>query len=210
MDGPKLAIIGTAGRGSEDSILTHEHYTRMLKLATKVLSDICLGDPSKVRIYSGGAAWADHIAVTMTQLCMIPYENLTLFTPVPFEGFEFSGIGSSERTSNTMNHYHRKFSHKTGHRSLSEIAHVLERGSHIHVGNGNFFERNTKVAQSVGTDGTLLAFTFGSPHSSQLPMTMKEYSPYTSADVAGLKKGGTSDTWDRAVCRKLHARLGAL
>jgi hypothetical protein len=205
---PTLAIIGTAGRKEDKPRLSHLHYGRMVKAITKFIAATGI-DHTTVKVYSGGAAWADHIAVTMALLGIIPYENLTLFLPAILKENGYEGTNDfSNKTAGTANFYHQTFSQVTGKNSIRDLLDARERGGKFIDGNGSFHARNSDVAKAISPDGALLAYTFGSPESEQRDWTIRKHAGDVKADAAGLKDGGTADTWSKATGTKFHCRLG--
>lgn len=213
MSPPKLAIIGTAGRGSDQNLLTAAHQQRMLKAAVRLIHHLQY-DPKDVLLFSGGAAWSDHIAVSLVILGIVPAKNLTLFLPTELSYYGFHGDDKehrgSENTANTANYYHKQYKRVTGYDSLEELRQVEKDGATFEVIHGGFFARNSKVAQQVSPEGNLLAYTSGGQGNSQKEWTIRAYTADLSAADAGLKDGGTADTWNKAKCRKFHCRIGPI
>lgn len=207
---PSLAIIGTAGRKEDKARLSYQHYDRMVQAAVKLILHVNI-DHNNVKVFSGGAAWADHVAVTLALLGAISYENLTLFLPATLD--ERCGyVGSTERaekTASTANYYHQIFSKVTGKNSINDLINVGLKGSHLIPGNGSFHARNSDVAKAVSPDGALLAYTFGNDDQPQQSIwTIRKFDGSVKADEAGLKDGGTADTWNKCFGTKFHCRLG--
>lgn len=205
-----LAIIGTAGRGEDKAKLTSFHYGRMFKAVTTIMDHVGL-DPAYVKVVSGGAAWADHLAVTLALRGGCIPENLMLYLPNDLDAQRgyYGSTPNAEKSANTSNWYHKLFSEKVGIRSLDEILQVKDMGATLDPGNGNFFARNALVAKSVSSlDDHLLAFTFGDPESSQLDWSAHSFGPDITPGQAGLKDGGTAHTFGLAKCRKWHIRIG--
>ena len=203
-----LAIIGTAGRGSDKDKLSKDHYDRMVGASSKLIDHLGF-DKKELRLFSGGAAWADHVVVTLGLQGVIPCQNITLYPPCEYNEKEFIGYGEKARkTASTTNYYHGIFSKVIGQDSFKQILEIKKRGAAVFPGNGNFFTRNTLVAQSVSPDGVLLAFTFGFPESTQKIWTLRPFDKNTKARDAGLKDGGTADTWSKAYALKYHGLIG--
>lgn len=173
-----LAVIGTAGRDQSRPHISALWKAMVADIAARVRPDDLL--------VSGGAAWADHLAVEMFLAGKV--RGLKLFLPTQLvkgadggwlflEGFTGRDSGSA------ANHYHRRFSQATGrpsHASLAEIAQAIERGALVECeppapGYRAMFNRNTKVAQ-----------------------TCTEMLAYTWAEGDAPADGGTQDTWSKA------------
>lgn len=146
----KVAIIGTAGRGTSFQNLNIEVFLKMLADTEKKLKNL----GKKLILVSGGAAWADHLAVDLYLRNI--YKNLILYLPAAFEKEQFIDNGFKS-PGNTANYYHKKFSEKVGRNTLKEIALTKEKGAQHFIFNG-FHARNLEVAKS----DILLAYTFGS------------------------------------------------
>lgn len=163
----RIAIIGTAGRGQ---MLTLNQWNWMVDAAT-----VWAGKGN--HLISGGAAWADHLAVElyMTHKC----EELTLHLPAPWSHEHKCFVGGRGTAGSAANYYHNLFSNVLGKDTLEEIDLVLHGGAQYTFqqeaqGYRGMFARNALVAAE--SDG-MLAFTFGE---GEVP-----------AD------GGTLDTWNK-------------
>ena len=173
---PSVAIIGTAGRGEDAAKLSRQVFDEMVQAAAGVLPFLPSG---RVRLVSGGAAWADHVAVQLF-LSDPNVFDLELHLPAPFEAAEGKfrdfqdARGNSIRDwrtnpGGTSNYYHRAFSAKLGRNSLLDLASAIKQGAQVVVGDG-FQDRNSGVAQADAA----IALTFGK--------------------ASRLKDGGTSGT----------------
>lgn len=178
----KLAIIGTAGRKDDAPKLTRDSFVAMSKATKEVFTkhDIISW------LVSGGAAWADHIAVRAYLKGYVP--NLTLHFPCDWDKkkkrFKDSGVVDYKTNpGGTANYYHDKFSKVVGIESLKDIHDAIKKGAFVYVTHG-FMERNTKVAQEADA---VLAMTFGSG--------------------AYIKDGGTSDTVKKYFDRHLESPI---
>ena len=185
---PLIAIIGTAGRGgaydphSDYSKLARKGaraYVEMLDTARTLLTAIA---PSGYRLISGGAAWADHLAVSLylehkEGAC----HGLTLHLPCPWAKTRFHDTGVYNFRTNpggTSNALHAAFSRIIGRNSLAEIDQALNLGAQTAIGDG-FFDRNNVIAQNADH---VIAFTFGRG--------------------AALKHGGTHHTMEAFLKRR--------
>lgn len=182
-----VAIVGTAGRRDAATRLTYPLWLGMVREAERFLA----GLPRPWDVVSGGAAWADHVAVRLFLDGKV--NSLALYLPTDFCMFGHEFLPSPSDTACTANHYHRAFTEAvraTGgpsdFDSLDEVAEAIRRGTRIEVGAG-FKSRN----YGVGRTEALLAFTFGE---GKVP-----------AD------GGTAHTWrTSAAPLKVHVPLGTL
>lgn len=173
----KTAIIGTAGRDKTKNMCK--------QLWDFMVADAKARIPKDSHVVSGGAAWADHIAV---QLLLDGHATeLTLHLPAPFNG-EFMGpaYGSS---ASAANYYHVLFSRAIGVDTLKQIE-TIASWDNVHGdvepamhGYSGMINRNSKVAKA----DFMFAYTFG-----------KGTQP---AD------GGTLDTWNKCKGIKTHVTL---
>lgn len=173
----RIGVIGTCGRDkTKESYMTKELY---LKMALTLLSKIKNYD--NVTLVSGGAAWSDHLAVTLYLGGYV--KNLELHLPCTFED-EFYDNGDRDWKTNpgyVSNMYHQKFSKKLGINSLLEIKTAIEKGAIVKVGKG-FHDRNNGITNV----DIMYAFTWG-----------KDFP----------EEGGTKYTWDRTSSEKHHISL---
>lgn len=164
-----IAIIGTAGR---DKAITmgEKHWVQM---ANTIYEEV---KPDDVLV-SGGAAWADHVAVWafLNGMC----RELHLHLPAPFNGTHFEGgYGTS---GGACNYYHQRFSETMGFYSRGHLHEALKQDNCFHTfqdvanGYGAMATRNRLVANQCTH---MVAFTFG------------------QGDVPA--DGGTKITWDMA------------
>lgn len=181
-----LAVIGTAGRDKT--------RTMDLPLWRAMCADIRGRVHSSDHLVSGGAAWADHLAVHsfLNGWC----DGLRLFLPAPLVlvrgqwKFEEAGARSS---GSAANWYHSRFSSAVGVDTLSQIALAHEQGATVECepassGFAGMFARNKKVARCCNA---ALAYTFNAGEE--------------PAD------GGTMDTWKQVPpASRVHVDLGAL
>ena len=204
-----LAVIGTAGRKEDANFLAHSHYVRMCEATVSLLTHLNT-DAKSIKVFSGGAAWADHIVVTLALQDIFLPENVTLYLPAEItqEGY-IDSPESSSKTADTANYYHGAFSKKVGYNTLYQILELGRRGATLIPVKGGFHARNTYVAKAVSPNGLLLACTFGSQTTIQTPWSIKRFQSTTLADQAGLKPGGSADCWNKCQAKeKWHLLIG--
>lgn len=195
-----LGVIGTAGRGSDKNKMSQNLYFGMYKTLQHYMREI-----ENIDTYvSGGAAWADHLAISLYKASVNLGESKKLRLHLPAQINKDGFYGNASAT--TANYYHKLFSEKTGANTLKTIFDLKsDPNVEIHCWNG-FFERNNYVAQQADY---LFAFTFGTKD--YIPESYKSTgSPrdrVVSASVAGLKDGGTAHTWNSARGIKTHICL---
>ena len=192
-----LAIIGTAGRGTDAAKLSVPLYDAMYRRTLEAMKAWGVRD-----LVSGGAAWADHLAVR----AFLEGEagSLRLYLPARFAGERF--VGPPADAARTANHYHAEFSRILGVDTLSQIAEAVRRGA-VATFHPGFKTRNLEVAAAASR---VLAFTFGAGR--EPAAVVESDDAFGSAFDAGLKDGGTAHTWAQAwrADAKLHVDLGWL
>jgi len=159
-----FAIVGTTGRKEDASRLSKNHFEAMCECARLLLQQFKESDYGLDTLVSGGAAWADHVAVKLFLNKEIP--KLKLFFPCQFlggvVGFDPTPLNEHERqkgysTGEVANRYHAAFTRKVGFNSLNDLEQAVQQGATVVVPKGGFFGRNALVAQS----DIILAMTFG-------------------------------------------------
>jgi len=126
-----LAVIGTAGRRDDEAKLSAHHWLKMIA-AVREVAHI----ESVTTLVSGGAAWADHVAVHLSG-------------DFPTKLF----IPASPKDCETARYYHAKFSRVIGRDSFIEVLDFPHKEFR-----GSFKERNTHVADAADV---FIAMTFG-------------------------------------------------
>ena len=195
--GRVLAIIGTAGRRDDKDKMSAALYDAMLDGSRQVVKAT-----GATGLVSGGAAWADHVAVSLAIEGAIDPKRLTLHLPAKLgaTGFVEAPGGDRLDPGRVANYYHRLFAETTGRDPIAEIHEVVRRGAVVDEGTTGFKQRNSVVARNA--DG-VLAFTFGTG-----PAWMPVVSTGRSSGDAGLKDGGTADTWEKSRAPvKIHVTL---
>jgi hypothetical protein len=167
----KLAIIGTAGR-NPPYIMNIDTWNWLVDKARSVV-------PPGTTLVSGGAAWADHIAVAL--YLQGHAGALELHLPAPIENGRF--VGGNMSAGSAATYYHRRFSGVLGRDTIQEIVQAASTENctgtvqPVRPGFGAMFARNQLVAGSLDpTRDGMLAFTFG--------------------DGDQPADGGTKHTWD--------------
>lgn len=180
-----LGIIGTAGRKQAHRFMTAENYNLMLKESEKIISKFGFKT-----VVSGGAAFSDHIAVSLFNNNIV--DNLILMLP---DGFDMDSqeykIG---HYGNIANDLHQEFNRQCKINSLQEICKAIENGAIIPdkvESSPGFLTRNSWIAE---TCTHLLAFTSGKA----LNQTVSEIGYNTNIQDNVIKDNGTKDTWRKA------------
>lgn len=155
-----FAIVGTAGRLDDARKLSKHHFEAMCITASELMVQFSENNYPITHLVSGGAAWADHVAVNLFLQKRAPH--LRLFIPCKWDNGEFEDNGADDWKKNpgkTANSLHRKFQLTTQINSLTEIQIAKSEGAELISANG-FYARNALVAKS----DFLLAMTFGNKH----------------------------------------------
>jgi hypothetical protein len=143
-------------------------------------------------LVSGGAAWADHIAVSLF-LDRFMHCSLELHLPCPFDLTvpAYQDDGSRDFRKNpggTSNYYHRQFSQKMGGNTLTGLRKAIRSANcEIIIGKG-FHDRNSGIAKV----DCMLCFHF-------------------AGRGATKPKGGSLDTWNKSKAyEKVYVPLESL
>ena len=187
-DRRRVALIGTAGRDKE-------HATSMTPALWQAMVTDAQG---RVRptdaVISGGAAWADHLAVRLFLDGHAAALQLHLPAPLGADGrFVGPGINAGGSAASAANYYHDLFKRSAGVDGLKDIAQAIARGATVTAepegpGYGAMMARNKHVA--AGCDN-MVAYTWG------------------DADIPA--DGGTKSTWDMARnADRVHVGLAAI
>jgi hypothetical protein len=195
-----LAVIGSAGRLDDAARLDRAAYDAMYEELLEAM------DQWSVRsLVSGGAAFADHLAVRA--YLEGSAAALDLFLPARFDGVRYAARHNDPRDAGaTANRLHERARPSLGVDGLAEIAQAIAKGAKVVVRPG-FKTRNLDVAAKATH---MLAFTYGADRS---PVDLRPGDPgFTDAMAAGLKEGGTAHTWGEAYrCAvKRHVSIGWL
>jgi len=181
----KLAVIGTAGRKDDAARLSGTMFDKMYIKLLQVIDHIERYGPEPVdTLVSGGAAYADHLAVHHFLHSRDRKLNLELHLPCRFflvQG-KFEDDGSRDWKNNpggTLNYYHRKMAFD----SLDELTIAIDSPGCVTSCGEGLFGRNKRIAQAADA---VVAFTFG--------------------QGAMLKPGGTADTMQHYMLEKLFDR----
>lgn len=202
-----IAIIGTAGRGTDAKRIDRKLYDAMYDCVVDAIDAWQI--PAAV---SGGAAVADHLAVRAFLDGRV--SDLMLYFPAHFKNGAFVPNPAVKfNPGQTANRYHRAFSEACGIDSLAEIDEALRRGASFEVIEG-FKKRNLDVAARC-THMVALTFGGGASHGdNDKPWVdfLPEDEGFTSSSAAGLKDGGTAHTWGEAWKPKMkrHVNLSVL
>lgn len=156
-----VSIIGTAGRKEDAGKVDKKLFEQMNKVAERIIKEVFGLDNENVTLVSGGAAVADHVAVSLyigsqhSDGPPGPYRGIHIHLPCAWDA---DRKRASEKTyeGRTMNSLHERFSKDTDQDSLHLLHTVRYLGGSI-VEHKGFNERNSIVAQSR----FLIAFTWG-------------------------------------------------
>lgn len=186
----KVSIIGTAGRDKKNPLPKHM-FGWMVDRALEEIKDLGVST-NGIHLVSGGAAWADHVAVELFLTSDLEFPQLTLHMPCEWnhQWHEFLDNGGKTWKTNpakTCNYYHKQFKRITGKKSLSELEKVrCMKGVTFDHSEFGLMPRNNRVAQS----DIIIAFT-------------------RCSSGEPLKGSGTKKTWDLApsTTKKIHVDI---
>lgn len=154
----KIAIIGTAGRDADGDKLSRDSFGEMFLSVKSITKRLSNGQPWTA--VSGGAAWADHIAVFSFGLGFAEKLHLELPCELGPDG-KFMDTHERDFKKNpggTANFWHKKFSDRVGIDSFKQLRSAADNENCVvSVGKG-FFDRNGKIATKADA---CIALTFG-------------------------------------------------
>lgn len=151
----KLAIIGTAGRKDDGDKLNLSVWNNMKRTVYRFVKEKNID-----HIISGGAAYADHLAVGLFNAHLVKKLELALPCEFDLELVKYKDTGIKDWRLNpgkTSNYYHKLFSDTCNIDSLAELKKAIEGGAEVKQ-DGGFMARNSLVARAE----LLIAFTYGS------------------------------------------------
>jgi hypothetical protein len=186
-----IAIIGSAGRKDDYKLMSKVTFDKMISSVENIITNEWKLNLSKSKIIlrSGGAAFADHVAVAIYRKYKNEDEDcplqLELELPCKWDHDKQRYYDTGERDfkknpGGTSNYYHERFSKACGIPSLYELQDAIDKGAKTLESKG-FFDRNNKVSKS----DRMIAFTIG------------DNEP---------KDGGTAYTWDHASIKKEYKK----
>lgn len=140
-----------------------------------------------VVLVSGGAAWADHLAVSLWLEGVVG--GLELYFPAPWRASPPGFVGASRSDAgNVANWYHQSFSARMGRNTLAGLQRAIDSGAVVTVNRGGFKARNAQVA---ARSEALLAYTFST--------------------TGAPDDGGTAHTWHLATkAERIHVDIASL
>jgi hypothetical protein len=173
--GKVIAIIGTAGRSK---VPTLSEWNKMVQDASSKVS-------TNDVLISGGAAFADHVAVRLFLDGKV--QGLKLRLPAKIKDGKY--VGDKGTAGGTANFYHEKFSKLLGVNTVAEIEAAIAKGAEVsyekELSNKAMFDRNKKVAAE---SNSMIAYTYG--------------------EGTEPADGGTKNTWDTAkYSDKTHVQI---
>lgn len=174
----KVSIIGTCGRSGPVERLSRALFNKMKVKALDIIEHSLRLPAKSVTLVSGGAAWADHVAVSLFLDGAVG--ALALHLPAALERtanghayVEKKGGHWSKNAGPSSNRYHKAFSRHMGYNTVDDLAVARAAGARVEVYSG-FHERNAVVARSH----YMIAFTW--------------------SDSDAPDDGGTKHTWSLA------------
>lgn len=217
----RVGIIGTAGRKDDRELVSKKMYCAVYEdIITTLQHPDYRPLNNEIHLVSGGAAWMDHIAVSLwlgvhSKKVDLPIKSLTLHLPAPMRenawGHWQFDEQESPRDARTANYYHFLFTSKMGgehqYHTLNSIHRAIELGAKVTISEG-FKPRNLRVGKDLGL---LIAGTFSPDTLTERHQTFRSgftIDGWTQASLAGLKDGGTQHTWENSnALSKMHLNL---
>lgn len=181
-----VAVIGTAGRDKTKPMT--------LDLWCAMWHDACFRFPAgkEFKLVSGGAPWADHLAISLFNSDKVGKLTVHLSAPLVKKGRLWVFEGEKGTSGGAENYYHDMFTEATSIDGRREIAHALQKGAKVTFqkaapGYRAMFTRNDLIAKEADA---VLAYTFG------------EKEPPSDS--------GTRHAWDKIKGRRVHVNLQEL
>lgn len=177
-----IGFIGTAGRGTQYKLFNKENYSFLVDYIHSYFNSA--GNTKEIKLFSGGAAFMDHIAVKL--FLTGEYGGLELFLPSEFDT-KINKYKDFIKTGSRSNELHDLMKFQVEFDSLKEIGDAIKKGAKVHQYD-DFFKRNNALALYANTNNAIVyALTFGSGNEPE--------------------DGGTEYTWKRLKCTKIHIPL---
>lgn len=182
-----VGVIGSAGRKEDASKMTKQLYQWMYRDAGyRIVKFFEESDHDELHFHSGGAAWADHLVVSLMKSGI--GDAATLHLPTRFHT-KYARFSDGNPTGKTANYYHEQFSEKLEQDTLAGLAHFMLDPRVRAIQYKGFFPRNIGIGEA---SELLLAYTWG-PGKQPKP------------------KSGTLHTWRHSTATtKVHVPLGRL
>ena len=183
----RVGIIGTAGRQADAAKLNAALFDAMVADAAQLIG------AAPVTLVSGGAAFADHVAVALWLRggqADCPIHKLELHLPAKWDitRAQYVEMPDSQHPGTVSNRYHRAFSTSCNRNSFRELNEAVTAEEVFVRVTPGFKPRN----MHVGRVDRLIAYTFGD----------SRYAP---------KDGGTAHTWLHSHSPdKIHRALGGM
>lgn len=173
-----------------NGLLSQAIYEEMVRTALDTIQTTFGLDPKQCDLISGGAAWSDHVAVTLFNRGDV--HGLTIYAPCLFSGNKFVDNNQSKdwrvNPGYISNLYHGTFSAKIGGTTLLDIHDAQTKGAVIDTKYPGFHKRDGVIAS---TATHMIAFSW--------------------SDTGAPSDGGTFYTWNRChlplATHKIHINL---
>jgi hypothetical protein len=123
----RVAIIGTAGAGHDSNKMTRELYERMFRDASERLVEWAAEPAKEIDLVSGGAAWADHVAVSLWLDSRV--RSITLYLPAPFINGKYVETDAEPDAGLRANKLHDAFSRAMGASTLAGLNRAIDNGA---------------------------------------------------------------------------------
>lgn len=189
----RVAIVGFAGGHVPEQCRRYLNallFAQMVARAEEIITRDWGLQWTRVHLISGGAAWADHVAVAL--FLAHPDATLTVHAPAQWDAttgrFLDNGRGADWKTNpaHLTNALHERFAAKTGRQAFLELRDAHSLGASINATDkAGFHARNNAIAAQADR---MMAFSW--------------------SDGAEPTDGGTRYTWERCGAHhKIHVSL---
>lgn len=189
---PSVAIVGFSGRSGVPStdLLTKSLFDAMVASAKLIIKESFGHSLDSVCLVSGGAAWADHVAVSLALSVDGNARHLRLYMPGLFDAQ--TGLIVNSACAHTANTLHQRFAEQTSIPSLANLTEAHLYGADIRSGCHGFLARNRQIAADADY---MIAFSW--------------------SDTPEPTDGGTGHVWRAAkqridLARMVHVRMNKL
>ncbi len=165
----RVAIIGSAGRSGSWKGMTPLLYRNMVEIARHLIEERAASDEAwewgNIELVSGGAAWSDHVAISLFLTKGIAGFPLVLHLPAKFD--DETERYAKDAVGGVANFHHENFSERLTidskggidrGASLRTIASIINRDDVFVYVTPGFKERNAKIAEDAEA---VIAFTDG-------------------------------------------------
>lgn len=192
----KVAIVGTAGRKGSIDYLSKEIYLKAKQLSLESILEV--GKRMNIPLHEmtllcGGAAWMDHLNITLWKTQGVRFEELQLHLPAPLDMDQSRFVEDPHKgrlcPGRISNYYHYGFAEKLGAAQNATLKSICDLSTQVPTSYyDGFHARNL----ALGRCDLLIALTLPSNPSIPLLREFTYGSPlWNDPRGAGISSGGT-------------------